>query len=241
MKPCDEVGIELTKIYSKIFPFYYSDGDSLNYYSDLFSSKITDYIKSNPSTFDCNFKSLSHVCGIVTTMDGLFRIYSWDTEQGGTAHRYKNIYQFKSNGKVYATVLNYEEGDMGTDYTDAFSLKANNKTYFLALSRGSESTKYGYEIIRAYSISGNALNDSVPLIKTQSGLQNAIIVEYDFSSVADRPERPIRLIRYDADKKIIYIPVVLENGTVTDRFIIYQFTGQYFEKILTQKKSDKQK
>jgi hypothetical protein len=62
-------------------------------------------------------------------------------------------------------------------------------------------------------------------------LKNSISFEYDFFSVVDRPERPIQLIKYDQTKKTIYIPVVFENGKVTDKYITYKFTGEYFEKI----------
>lgn len=239
---CDKVDKELTKLYNKIFPFYYGNQDSLNYYSDLFSSKLTTYIKDNPSTLECKFKSFTDNIGsIVTTSDGSLRIYSWDTWTGGTMHRYKNIFQFKSGDKVYVPDFDYGygEGDMGTYFTDIYSLSANGKNYFLSIAGGSESTKNAYEFIKAYSISGNTINDSVPLIKTQSGINNSISIEYDLFSVVDRPERPIHLIKYDADKKIIYIPIILEGGKVIDRFILYQFTGQYFEKVLTQKKSNK--
>lgn len=37
-------------------------------------------------------------------------------------------------------------------------------------------------------------------------------------------------------KQIIYIPAVYADGTVTGRFIQYQFTGQYFEKVPPQSK-----
>jgi hypothetical protein len=230
---CEEVGKDLTKLYNKIFPFYYGDSDSLSYYSDLFSSKLTNYIKNNPSTIDCKFKSLtdSNTCSIVTSADNSFRIYSWDTWLGGTMHNYKNLFQFKSDGKVRTLTFDYGEGDMGTYFTDVFSLKANGKIYFLGVSGGSESSKYAYEVIRAYSINDSTIDDSVKLIKTASGLQNSILIEYDFFSLADRPERPLKLIKYDADKKIIYIPIVWENGKVTNKFIRYQFTGQYFEKL----------
>lgn len=139
---------------------------------------------------------------------------------------FKNLFQFKSNGKVHTLDFDYGEGDMGTCFTDVFSFKVNGFIYFLAVSGGSESSKYAYKTVRAYSISGNKINDSVRLFKTKSGPQNSISFEYDVSSVADRPE-----IKYDADKKIVYIPIVFANGKVTKNFIRYQFTGQYFEKL----------
>lgn len=234
----DKVDKELTILYSKIFQFYNGNQDSLNYYSDLFSTRLINFLEDNPSSLYYKFKSLtdSNDCHIVTSTDGLFRIFSWDTQLGGTMHEFNNIFQFKSSGKVYSTELNRNEDDIGTDFIDIYTLKANNKTYYLTISGGSESTKDAYEKISAYTISSDTLDDKVKLIKTQSGLKNSISFEYDFFSVVDRPERPIRLIKYDSDKKIIYIPIVLENGKVTDRFIFYQFTGQYFEKRLTEKK-----
>ena len=72
---------------------------------------------------------------------------------------------------------------------------------------------------------------TLKLFKTKTDLLNEINVYFDFFSVVDRPERPLRLIKYDTDKKIIYIPIVFEKGKVTDRYILYQFNGQYFEHI----------
>jgi hypothetical protein len=226
---------ELAALYSKIFPFYYSNPDSLNYYSDSFTTRFTSFIKGNPATLKYRFNALidSNACGIVTTKDGLFRIYSWDTWLGGTMHRYKNLYQFRSGNKVRSVVIDYGDEDMGTYYEDVYSLKANGKTYILSIYGGSESTKDAYKAISIFSISNDTLNNKEKLIKTKSGLTNSIMFEYDFFSVVDRPERPLRLIKYDEDKKIIYIPIVLENGKVIDKYILYQFSGQYFEKVPT--------
>jgi hypothetical protein len=229
---------ELTALYTKIFPFYYGNNDSLNYYSDLFATRFTDFIKYNPATLNYKFNSLtdSNACHIVTSPDGLLRIYSWDTWLGGTMHDFKNIFQFKSGNKIHSTDLSRNKDDFATYYTSIFTLKTNLKTYYLAVSEGSESTKDAYETISVYAISNDTLNGKVKLLKTSSGLNNSISFEYDFFSVVDRPERPIQLIKYDTAKKIIYIPIVLENGKVTDRYLLYKFNGQYFEKAQTQKK-----
>jgi hypothetical protein len=53
---------------------------------------------------------------------------------------------------------------------------------------------------------------------------------FDFFSVVDRAERPVKLIDYNAIEKTISIPVVWENGKVTSKLIVYKFTGEYFEK-----------
>jgi hypothetical protein len=229
----DKADKELTSLYSKIFPFYYGDNDSLNYYSELFTTRLSTFVKNNPATLSYKFKSLtdSNACHIVTSTDGLLRIYSWNTWLGGTMRDFTNVFQFKSGNKVHSTNLNNDEDDFGLYFTDIFTLKANSKTYYLAVGGGSESSKYAYETISVYAISNDTLNDKVKLIKTTNGLNNSITFEYDFFSVADRPERPIRLIKYDTNKKIIHIPIVLEDGEVTTGYILYQFNGEYFEKV----------
>jgi len=148
------------------------------------------------------------------------------------------MYQYRANGKVYSIHMEREEGDAGMFYSDLFTIKASNKTWYLAISNAIFSTKDIRESISGFSIENGTLNDTLPMFKTKKRLLNSIDVDFDFFSVVDRPERPVKLIKYDPAKKIVYIPVVEENGRVTDRFILYQFKGRYFEHILTQKPND---
>ena len=149
-------------------------------------------------------------------------------------HNFNNIFQFKSGKNVYAKLLFDSTGNDGGDplsfYSDIYTLNANNKVYYLAINNGIYSTKDAGQAIKVFCIDNDKLNDTVHLIKTGSGLQNEINVDFNFFSVVDRKERPVKLIKYDASKKIIYIPIVSEDGKVTDKFIRYQFNGKYFIK-----------
>jgi hypothetical protein len=225
---CDNFERELNRVYSKIFPFYYDNHDSLDYYSDLFSEKLITYLKNNPSTIECKFQLfLDSIGSIVTTRDGLFRIYSWNTWTGGTMSKYKNLFQFKSNERVYLKELNYGEGDMGTYYSDVYSLKDGTETHILAIAGGSESSKYGYEFLTLCSISDSTIFDNDQIIITPTGLKSSMVIEYEYSKVNDR----LPLIRYDPDKETFYIPIFSDDGAITDRSISYKFTDHYFEKI----------
>jgi hypothetical protein len=112
---------------------------------------------------------------------------------------------------------------------------ANHPVYMMR-STAILSTSLMYESVDLFSIDGNQLNDNIKLIKTKSGLTQRLGFEYDFFSVVDRPERPIRLIQVNPKQKTIQIPVVMEDkefrngGRVTNRFITYKFNGQYFVK-----------
>ena len=87
------------------------------------------------------------------------------------------------------------------------------------------------QAINIFCIENNNLNDTVQLIKTDSGFQNQLFVEYDLSSSVNQSEDSPKDIKYDAAKKIIYIPLVLDDGKMTDKFARYQFKGKYFAKM----------
>jgi hypothetical protein len=236
---CKELENNLIEIYHKAFPFFHSDRDSLEYYSHLFTNRLTGYIEKHPETLKYSFQKLqdSLYFSIVTSEDQDFRMYSWDTWLGGTMDFYKNLYQFRSGNRIYTTDLGYgkEEGDIGTFATDIHTLKTNNQLYYLVLSGGKTSTRDAYETIQVYSIKGKAVTDKVKLIKTPAGLSSYINVEYDFFSVDDSLQTPLHLIKYDAGRKIIHLPFVQEHGKVTRGYILYQFKGKYFHHILTKK------
>jgi hypothetical protein len=214
-----------------------NDYDTLTYYSDLFNKRMNKFIGTTPATISYPFKKLidSKACMVETSEDGLFRIYSWDTWTGGTMHFYRNIFQYKHGNTVKAFIPESEEPDPQNYYSDIYTIKTpGNKTYYLAISNGRYSTKYMSQTIKVFAITRDKLDDKVKLIKTKSGLQNTIDIAYDFFSINDKLAYKDQLIHYDAAQKIIYIPVVHgddDNGQVSGKFIRYQFTGKYFERI----------
>lgn len=220
-----------TNLYLKLTSFIQVDDDSLSFYADKFEKEFTSLIKNNPTTLNYPFNELidSNFCYIKTSTDGRFRIYSWDTWTGGTMHFFKEIYQWKSNGEVFTKVPHYEEGDTGRFCSKIFTVNINNQPNYLAITNAIFSTKDAMQSISAYTIEGNDLVDTVKLFRTKTKRLNSIDVEFDFFSVAERPERPLELITYDDKQKIIYIPVVDDQGQVTKRNLLYQLQGNYFE------------
>lgn len=221
----------LANLYSKLTSFIQVDDDSLSLYSDKFEKEFTSFIKDKPTTLNYPFNELidSNFCYVKTSSDGRFRIYSWDTWTGGTMHFFKEIYQWKNNGEVFTKVPNYKEDDAGRFCSKIFTVNINDQPHYLAVTNGIFSTKDAMQSISAYTIEGDELIDTVKLFKTKTKTLNSIDVEFDFFSVADRPERPLELITYDDKQKIIYIPVVDDKGQVTKRNILYQLKGPYFE------------
>lgn len=216
---------DLVETCARISSFYRVDSDSLEHYSHQFDQKIAAYLQKYPTTFKHPFTQLKKECFITTSADALLRVYSWDTWLGGTAHDFSSIAQFQSGGSTFLGKI----GGMGF-FSEVFTVKTRQKTYYLAVSHGIFSTADAGQSLQAYTIEQNELQ-SVELFKTKEKMSTSISFEFDFFSVVDRPERPLKLIKYDEKKKTISVPVIAENRAVTEVFTRYRFNGKYFEEV----------
>lgn len=231
---------ELSELYAKINAnSQYSgnnDSDTLEKTNEDFKNKILQYTKS-AATLKYKFGKLAEDVSIATSEDGKFRAYSWDRMDGGTMHFFETVYQFQgADGKVYSSSRDLTEGDSGSFVYDVFTVNSKTGAIYLAGSNAVGSTQDAAQNLRLFKINGNALDESIKLIKTNSGLTDSIGFSYNFFSVVDRPERPIRLFTFDKKTSTFKFPIVVNdakfpNGRVTDRFISYKFDGTYFVKM----------
>ncbi|MPT34941.1 MAG: hypothetical protein E2604_07590 [Flavobacterium sp.] len=231
-----EEELMLQKMYQKIVA-YHSDGndipvDSLETVNEKFQTAFLNSLTKNPESIRYPFDSLKKEnIHIVISKDSLFKIYSWDTSEGGTMVDFTNLFQYQSGKNVQSKIVK----DTGSEdnyipfYSEIFTLKNGTKTYYLAVSNGVYSSKDVSQSIEVFSIENNQLKTETKWFKTEEGFKDVLQIDFDFFSVVDRPERPLQLIKYDDQKKQLYLPVVTEEGNVTKDFTIYTFTGQYFE------------
>ncbi|UUC44448.1 hypothetical protein [Flavobacterium cerinum] len=228
--------VKLQKMYQKIAA-YHTDGndaplDSLETENIKFETAFLNCLTKNPESIRYPFDSLKKEnIHIVISKDSLFKIYSWDTSEGGTMVDFVNIFQYQSGKNVQSKIVKEtgSEDDYIPFYSEIFTLKNGSKTYYLAVSNGIYSSKDASQSIAVFSIENNQLKKETKLFKTKEGFKDLLQIDFDFFSVVDRPERPLQLIKYDDQKKQISLPVVTEEGNVTNEFTIYTFTGQYFE------------
>jgi hypothetical protein len=203
--------------------------DSLEAANKLFRFSLLSYTSTAAATLTYDFKELEMLgLYIRTSEDRLFRIYSWDTHMGGTAHIYDAVYQYKSDNLVFSKTIKNGEGDAGRWYSNIYTLKTDDKTYYIGLYHAVFSSKDGYQGVKLFSIERNTLNEDVRLFKTRTSTRNDLGFGFNLFSVANRTERPIKLIYYEEDERKLSIPVVLQDGKVTKKFIVYQFNGEHF-------------
>jgi hypothetical protein len=207
--------------------------DSLTVANNQFEKLLLKHT-SNPQTMRYDFKSLrKNGLQVSSSEDGKFRIYSWDTWNGGTMHFFRNIFQYESDQKVYSKIIgDNSEMDPQTFYYQINDVVSQDKKYYLAQNTAVYSSALTSHSIKVFSIDGGQLNSNAQLIKTKTGIRNQLGYEIDLSAKSNR-DNEIRNydIEYDAKKKIISIPLILDDYKVTDKKIRYQFTGKYFEKI----------
>jgi hypothetical protein len=208
--------------------------DSLTAANRNFKKLLLRYTSSNSKTLAFQFDDLESAgVSIATSPDGMFRIYSWDTEMGGTMREFDNVCQYASGGKVYGVSIvdRRADGDPGYWYSAVNQLKVGERTLYLVVRHGIFSTKDSYQGIKIFGLRKNSLTSGVAIIKTESGLYSELGVYYDFFSVVDRKERPIILAEYNPELKQITLPVVSDDGTVTSRVIVYKYDGKHFVKV----------
>ncbi|HAO06180.1 hypothetical protein [Chryseobacterium mucoviscidosis] len=195
-----------------------------------FSAEFKKFISENPETLLYNFKNLNNKVSIITSEDKKLRFYVWDTELGGTMKSFDQIIQYSSNGKV-KTIYNKEQSDTPYFISEIIKVPLNNQMYYLVISNGIFSTKDMAQAIQAFTIRKDLLIDSDKIFKTKTTTLNKIQVDFDFFSVVDRPERPLKLITFEKDK--LYIPIVNKDGVVSKKFLVYQLNNNYFQYIGT--------
>jgi hypothetical protein len=213
--------------------------DSLQQFNNDFELALLRATSSNQHSLNSEFKDLKKLgLFISTSPDGLFRIYTWDDQTGGTMRRFRNVFQYKSDEKIISKVLIWKENANEFTYNDFLFKSINqvtsgNKTYYVTYSIFIGSTAAFYHMIKIFSIDAGQLNDNAALIKTTSGIVNELGYDIDFSSEVNRnsKNREYSYVEYDKEKQTISIPLLLEDGKLTQKKIRYHFTGKYFEKI----------
>ena len=213
------------------------DEEKLNPASDALKRELMRYA-ARPDVLKYAFPKLKEEMFIATSKDGLFRVYSWDLQTGGTMHDYDRVIQFVGeSGKTIA----WSDGDGeyeggGGFYTDVFQVDAAKGPIYLLVSTSRASSSLNGQTIHAVTINGDDLNLKPNVFRTAGGLTNTIGFAYDFFTVVDRPERPVRLFTFNEARREFKFPVVIEDektpqGRVTDKFITYRFNGTHFVKV----------
>lgn len=206
--------------------------DSLLFENIQLEEKLIQYSKKYPEMLSYEFSQLKNEnFSVATSPDRKFRIFSWDQRTGGSMHFYDNVFVYQINKETFAYSPSLPEGDPGGYYSDIYQLKDEKESFYLGYQHRVFSNRDQYQGIQVFNIEKGSLNEQYKKILTKSGYTATLGFSYNFFSVVDKKERPIRLIKYLNGSKTITIPVVDENGYVHNKKqITYQYNGHYFTK-----------
>jgi len=221
-----KIELELLRSFKRL---QHAANDSIRQANSAFRNSLLAYTASTRATFTYEFKELEKEGLIIKTAeDGLFRIYSWDT---GSEHHFDAVYQYRVDNEVFSQLAQRDEQAVGKWYSNIYTLKTETKTYYIGLYNEMHSSTEYTQGVKLFTVEDKDLNESVRLFKTAAGLKNEMSFDYNFLTVANRPERPAKLIYYDTDDDQLHLTVVQKDGKVTREIITYQFTGKYFEQV----------
>lgn len=212
------------------------DFDELTKVNDLISLRLLKY-GQRTDVLRYEFAKLKARMAIATSPDTKFRAYSWDDGFGGSGRTNQTIFQFaSSSGKTLAFAEPMTKGDVCSGfYHQIFQTGRARERAYVANSTAVCSGSLSVQSIQLFKIVGERLTEP-KLIRTSKGLTNSIRFEYDFFSVVNHKERPVRLVFFDQPTDTFRFPVVIQddkhpNGRVTDGSIRYRYSGKQFVRV----------
>src|SRR5205823_3655858 len=128
------------------------DSDALERENKALRQDLLKYAALS-STIKYEFKSIPRkMMYIATSSDGKFRIYSWDTETGGTAHLYESIFQYLGkSGKAHSwSSVKLEGSACEPFYHQVFQTDAPTGRIYLADSTSTCSNSLADERISVF-------------------------------------------------------------------------------------------
>lgn len=202
--------------------------DTAKLYNAKFEVELLKKLQSNPETINYNFKSLRDAgLHIITSADKRFRIYSWDDMQGGTMRYANNVYQTQA-GNSQKVQLKEDDGFINSIDT----LKAKGVVYYIVTKTFAGSSVIFLHSIEVFTIQNiNASIYNAPVIKTTTHFTSKITCDVDYGLTVNSGTKIIKTnILYSLSKRKIALPLILENGKITEDKILYHFNGKYFER-----------
>ena len=215
----------------------YEDYDIRKKSSDDFSKLLFE----DTCTFYYDFPYLTDSTGIVNIAasdDGDIRIYSWDTQLGGTMIRWDNVIQYRSNGKLKSlegSIWSIDESeekneiDFGCWTKAIYSFKRNDgQTIYVTESYFRESGSYGCSTLDAFYVSEGKLkmieNAFVTPNKNHRIGTEYIIPSWYFSTDGKGWDWIYSL---DRNTQTFYVPIV-DDLELLDQYDLYRFNGNKF-------------
>lgn len=202
--------------------------DSLYYENNRLKALLLNYTVEEPNTISYPFDSLRRYIDIASSEDKKFRIYSWHIGQMDKMEYFINIFQYEAQGKVYSTMINYDDAyDPKGYYSQIHTLTCGtDTTIYMGYFHAFYTPKDFSDSYQTFQIVGNQLIDSIPIFKMKDSIMPSIEVLFHPVSQTRFMKK---LIFYSPKKQQIRIRQTDNYGIILNKFKKLMFNGKQFE------------
>ena len=194
--------------------------------------KRVESVFKDPRSFEVD---LTGVRGATVSQDGRLRVFSWNTETGGTAQNYCTFAQYKAPGfGVESTLLEHPDIEGDPDFRvfgdisqiDAMLTK-RGETVYLLWTWARTATGRSTESVFAVSWNKGRLKNA-PFFKAKKDLLEKIQVESSFEQVVQREREPTFVRPTEANGYTLLVPIISDQYQFSGKFFEYVFDGELF-------------
>jgi hypothetical protein len=168
---------------------------------------------------------------VASAPDGKMRIWTWDTETGGSMPAMQNIVAYQTNEGTRITDLEEDLGwgpkDRGGNhwFDTIFTIQFNNRTIYLPRASWKGDGRNSGLTLFAFAIEGDKLNTELDLFP---GPYEDKPWDYEITAVCEDCEIPKLKIK----SNVLYVQHIGQNKNgkdiLTSKWDIYKFDGQHF-------------
>lgn len=203
------------------------------------NKSLVNYLKTvgekNPVTLKARF-NLNEGIKILTSDDGIFRVYGWDVGNMGKAKSFDAVFQYQSGKKTRTFVMNDASEISDTEgvvcsgeyYRELYTMHTKDSgNVYLVFGYSSYASGLGGRSLTAYKLRSGELISAYPFFKTTKETVGEISFTYDLE-VAGNEHANMPVIEISKDKQTIYIPVIDKDEKITTKRLVYKFDGNRF-------------
>jgi len=191
------------------------------------NDSLRSYLKQrarDPKLLSVPLKSVSDLGMLIATSpDKKLRLYSWDTQTGGSMRFYSTIAQLHPGNENRCTVIDMspkEAGDSEFCKTISMVRTGEGKNVYLLQTYSVWSSTFRGSTIEAYSIEHGTLK-KFPIFQTTKG--SLWEIECSTSDSYDFPD-----IELKNNNKSLFVPLIDKNGHQTSKYLVYKFNGNKY-------------
>ena len=207
------------------------------------------YLVDNPHSLDYSFNKLQEETeiSIETSEDGNFRVYSWDSYCGGSMPMYTNIFQYRSDGKVYINGLGliddiginipqyyqvYEDEDIvGSNVVGLITFNSSDSSVCYLL-KTDDKIMHNCALLglQAVKIQKGQIVSAPIFFTEEDGVSDKLSIEYspiEWFYKNNNNENLNRNFEFEKPNQILYVPYSVE-GNLVDRYKLFYFDGSVF-------------